>query len=139
MVPIYREAVQIKGGRGAPGRRAGFIESKVSKRNGLWIKVHDAIDEAFDKQFRKADNAMVAQFGDVFDTLHNNFRLLCDKTEAKDDKEKVLEEALRNELKGNLVLVKKMLDEGGEICRLVAWCKAYGVQPASASPMVLPQ
>ena len=83
MKPIYQETVKIKGGRGAPKRRADHIEAAVTKRNGIWIEVHDAIDVAFDALFGKVEDAMVTRFGEVFDSLHNNFKLLCADSEAK--------------------------------------------------------
>lgn len=138
MGPIYHEAAQIKGGRGAPRRRAEFIESRVTKRSGIWLKVHDSIEASFDTLFQETEQAMVQKFGEVFDSLHANFRLLCTKTEVKDEKEKVLEQALRAELKDHLKEVKGMLGDGGNIPRLVAECKAYSAQ-ASTSPLFLPQ
>jgi hypothetical protein len=143
MKPIYREAIQVKGGRGAPGRRAAFIESAVTKRNGVWIQVHDAIEAAFDNLFERAENAMVEGFGEVFDKLHNNFLLLCDDTETKDEKAKVLEKVLRKDLKENAAEVKAMLEDGGKIAELVAACKAYqDVQTAASkdpSSLFVPQ
>lgn len=125
MRPIYLEASKIKGMRGAPKQRADFVQARVTKRNGVWIQVHDSIDKAFDKLFEEAEDAMVAHFGGVFDTLHGNFRLLCESSEAKSEDEKVLEEDLRNDLKERSVRVKGMLAEGGEIASMVAACKAY--------------
>jgi hypothetical protein len=133
MKPIYVSAIQIKGGRGAPVRRAGLVENSVTKRNGIWTQVHDAIEVAFDKLFEKAEDVMVKTFGEVFDTLHNNFLLLCDDTEAKDEKAKVLEKLLRNDLKEKAAEVKAMLEEGGKIAKLVAECKAYQASQAAAA------
>ena len=133
MKPIYQETVKIKGGRGAPKRRADHIEAAVMKRNGIWIEVHDAIDVAFDALFGKAEDAMVTRFGEVFDSLHNNFKLLCADSEAKSEKEKVLEAELRDDLKEKSLQVKAMLAEGGDIAKLVAACKAYQSPPAGAS------
>lgn len=133
MKQVYRGATLIKGGRGAPRRRADHIESAVTKRNGVWIGVHDAIEVAFDKLFERAENAMVARFGEVFDALHTNFCLLCDDSEAKDDEEKVLEQALRSELREKAAEVKEMLNEGGKIAELVAACKAYKAAQTAAT------
>jgi hypothetical protein len=81
---------------------------------------------------------MVQRFGEVFDSLHTNFGLLCAKSEVRDEKQKVLEQALRAELKENLEKVKGMLGEGGDIPRLVAECMAYSAQ-ANSSPLFVPQ
>jgi hypothetical protein len=133
MKPIYLDAIKTKGGRGAPKRRADHIEGAVTKRNGIWIEVHDAIDVAFDALFEKAEEAMVTRFGSVFDSLHNNFQLLCADSEAKSEKEKVLEDELRNDLKEKSLQVKAMLAEGGQIAKLVAACKAYQTPAVSGS------
>jgi uncharacterized protein (DUF1697 family) len=133
MKPIYRDAIQIKGGRGSPVRRAGLVESAVTKRSGVWTQVHDAIEASFDKLFGRAEDVMVNTFGDVFDTLHNNFLLLCDDSEAKDEKAKVLEKLLRSDLKEKAAEVKAMLDKGGKIAKLVAQCKAYQTSQAAAA------
>jgi hypothetical protein len=132
MKPIYRDALQIKG-RGGPLKRAEFVESAVTKRSGVWTQVLDAIEAAFDKLFERAENVMVKTFGDVFDTLHNNFLLLCDDSEAKDEKAKVLEKLLRGDLKEKAAEVKAMLEEGGKITKLVAQCKAYQTSQAAAA------
>jgi hypothetical protein len=133
MKPIYQEAIKIKGGKGAPKRRAEHIEGAVAKRNGVWIEVHDAIDAGFDVLFGKFEDQMVTKCGAVFDSLHNNFRLLCDDSEAKSEKEKVLEGGLRDDLREKSLQVKAMLAEGGEIAKLVAACKVYQAPPAGAS------
>jgi len=125
MKQVYREAIQIKGGRGAPRRRAEFIESAVTKRNRIWIQVHDAIEVAFDELCARAENTMITKFGEVFDALHNNFCLLCADSETRDEKEKVLEKVLRDDLKLKAAEVKGMLAEGGMIAKRVAECKQY--------------
>jgi hypothetical protein len=133
MKPIYREAAKIKGGIGAPKRRSNHVESAVAKRNGVWIQVHDAIEAAFVDLFRRAENKMVELSEEVFDTLHHNFCLLCDDSEAKDDKDKVLEKVLRDDLKEKAAEVKVMLEEGGKIAELVAQCKTYQAAQAEAA------
>ena len=133
MKPVYLEVTKIKGGRGAPKRRAVHVEGAVSKRNGVWIDVHDSIDVGFDELFERAENHMVTRFGEVFDSLHNNFRMLCENSEAKNEKEKVLEGELRDNLREKSLQVKGMLAEGGEIAKLIAACKAYQAPPAGAS------
>jgi hypothetical protein len=45
MKPIYEDAAKIKN-RGAPLKRAEFTEQKVTKRNGVWLSVHNSIDTA---------------------------------------------------------------------------------------------
>jgi len=125
MRPIHRDAIQVKGGRGAPRRRADFVESAVTKRDGIWIQVHDAIEDAFDELFKQTENEMVEIFGEVFDALRKNFCLLCDDSKTKDDKEKVLEKVLRDNLKEKAAEVKGMLEEDGKIAELVAACKAF--------------
>jgi hypothetical protein len=133
MKPIYRDAMQIKG-RGGPIKRAGHVESAVTKRDGgVWMQVQDAIEAAFDRLFERAEEVMVKTFGDVFDTLHHNFLLLCDDSQAKDEKAKVLEKLLRGELKERAAEVKAMLEEGGKIAKLVADCKAYQTTQAAAA------
>jgi hypothetical protein len=139
MKPIYLEAWKIKGVRGAPKRRADFVQAGVTKRNGVWMQVHESIEAAFDKLSENAENAMVARFGEVFDSLHGNFLLLCEKSEAKSDKEKVFEKSLRDELGNRVTKVKEMLDEGGEITKLVAACKAYHAAPAANSQSLFVQ
>ena len=133
MKPMYLEATKIKGGRGAPKRRADHIEGAVSKRNGVWVEVHDAIERGLEEVFERDETHMVTRFGEVFDSLHKNFRLLCDDSEAKSEKEKVLEGELRNDLKEKSLQVKSMLAEDGEIAKLIAACKAYQSPPAESS------
>jgi hypothetical protein len=134
MKQIYRDAAQIKGGVGAPMRRAKFVETALSKRDdGVWVQVHDAMEVAFDNLFEFAKKTMVKRFGEVFDALHNNFCLLCDDSEAKDEDEKVLEKALRDELKEKTAEVKAMLADGGAIAQRVAECKAYQATQAEAA------
>ena len=142
MKPIYHDARQIKGGKGAPGRRAGHVESAVTRRNGVWIQLHDAIEAAFDDLFERAEKTMVNTFGQVFDSLHSNFVLLCDDSETKDEKTKVLETLLRNDLKEKVAEVKGMLEEGGKIAELVAGCKSIQASYAAGkdpSSLFMPQ
>jgi hypothetical protein len=138
MKPTYLEAWKIKGMRGAPKQRADFVHANVTKRNGVWIQVHDSIDKAFDKTFAETEDDMVARFGEVFDTLHGNFQLLCKKSEAKSPEEKVLEGKLRDDLKESSVRVKSMLAEDGEIASLVAACQAYQSPSANSQSLFLP-
>jgi hypothetical protein len=124
MEPIYEEVQKIKG-VGGPRRRADRFERLVTKNNGILLKVHDSIERAFEDLFQSYEGKMVEVFGQVFDSLHNNFRLLCAGTETKDEKEKVQEQILRKELKENLAKVKAMVEEGGIIPELVEKCKKY--------------
>jgi hypothetical protein len=133
MKPIYRDALQIKG-RGGPGNRAKHVESAVTKRDGgVWMKVQDAIEAAFDRLFAIAEDNMALTLGKVFDTLHNSFLLLCSDSEAKDEKAKVLETLLRDDLKEKAAEVKAMLEENGKISKLVAECKSYQANQAAAA------
>lgn len=124
MRPIYHKAAQIKGA-GAPAKRATLIEREVTKVDGVWLKVHDTMEAAFNELFTRLENNIVERFREVFDSIHRDFLALCSDTETKDKKQKVAEDLLREELKGNLVEVKKMVDDGGEIARLVTQCKAH--------------
>jgi hypothetical protein len=140
MKPIYRHAVLVKGNLSAPGQRAEFVQNEVSKRNGVWIEVHDAIDKAFDQVFEKAENAIVAKFEQVFDVLQLFYPSLSEDSKVKSEKEEMLEGELQVTLEKNLVRVKEMLGEDGEITRLVADCKAYQSYPAANhSSMFVPQ
>jgi hypothetical protein len=133
MKPVYRDALQIKG-RGGPANRGKYVESAVTKRDGgIWTKVQDAIEVAFDTLFANAEDNMVTTFGNVFDTLHNNFLLLCDDSEAKDEKTKLAEKLLRDDLREKAAEVKAMLEEGGKIAELVAKCKSYQDSQAAAA------
>lgn len=134
MKPIYHEALQIKNVSGAPMKRAKYVESALAKREGgVWIQVHNAIEVAFEKLLEKAEGVMVTKFGEVFDTLHSNFCLLCDDSEAKDDEERELEKALRNDLGEAVAEVKAMLADDGAIARRVAECKAYQAAQAETA------
>lgn len=124
MTPIYEQAQQMKGYR-APAKRAAFIEREITRVNGLWLKLHDAIERGFDKLLVRHANAVVESFEDIFDSIHSDFLLLCDDTDTKDEKLKVAEELLRKQLKENLLQVREMMDENGDIPKLVAQCKAY--------------
>lgn len=136
MKPIYLAASKLKGMRGAPKHRADYVQANVAKRNGIWIQVHDSINTAFDEAFEEAENTTVARFGEVFNTLHSNFLLLCEKSEATSEDEKACEKALRDELGRRVLKVKEMLDEGGEITKSVAACKAYTPVSSSSSLFV---
>jgi hypothetical protein len=85
MKPIYEDAAKIKN-RGAPLKRAEFTEQKVTKRNGVWLSVHDSIDTALDKLFSKCEDAVTAKIIELFEGLHRDFLLLCDGTEAKEER-----------------------------------------------------
>lgn len=135
MEPIYEELQKIKG-VGGPKKRADRFERLVTKNNGILLKVHDNIERAFDEVFHDYEGKMVEVFGQVFDSLHNNFRLLCAGTETKDEKEKIQEEILRKELKENLAKVKAMVEEGGIIPELVEKCKKYSVSSNSSQLFV---
>lgn len=121
---IYHKAAQIKGA-GAPAKRATLIEREVTKVDGVWLKVHDTMESAFNELFKRLENNIVECFEEVFDSIHRDFLTLCSDTETKDEKQKIAEDLLREELKANLVEVKKMVDDGGDIARLVAQCKAH--------------
>jgi hypothetical protein len=127
MRSIYNKAAQIKGS-GAPAKRAALIEREVTKVDGVWLKVHDTMESAFNELFKRLENNIVERFAEVFDSIHQDFLTLCSDTETKDEKQKIAEDLLREELKGNLAEVKKMVDDGGEISKLVAQCKAHSAQ-----------
>ena len=57
MKPIYEEAIKIKN-RGAPLRRAEYVEQRVTKRDGVWLSVHDSIDAAFDKLLKRYEDGI---------------------------------------------------------------------------------
>jgi predicted ATPase with chaperone activity len=144
MKQIYREVLQIKNVSGAPMKRAKYMESALAKReDGVWIQVHNAIEVAFDKLFENAEGIMVKKFGEVFDTLHINFCLLCDDSKAKDDKERESEKALRDVLGEAVAKVKAMLAHDGAITKRHAECKALQVAQAEAakdpSSLFMPQ
>lgn len=124
MKQVYKEALAVKG-RGAPKKRSELVERHVTKRDGIWLKVHDQIDSAFDVLFKKYEDGITEGLEGLFDGLHADFLFLCKDTEAKDEKAKVQEEILRSQLKENLAKVKEMADAGGVIPDLVARCKAY--------------
>jgi hypothetical protein len=135
MKPIYEDAAKIKN-RGAPMKRAEFVEQKVTKRNGVWLGVHDSIDTALDKLISKCEDAVTAKIIELFQGLHRDFVLLCDGTEAKEEKDKVQEAILRNQLKENLATVKTMIKPGGAIPKLVAQCKQYSASSNSSQLFV---
>ena len=124
MTDIYSKAITIKGYRG-PEKRAIAIECGVTKRDGVWLKVHDHIERGFEQVFKRAEDNIVERFEAIFDSIHNDFLLLSADTETKDKKQKLREDQLRNKLKENLVEVRSMVGESGKIPRLVAACKAY--------------
>jgi hypothetical protein len=65
---------------------------------------------------------------------------LSEDSKVKSEKEEMLEGELQVPLEKNLVRVKEMLGEDGEITRLVADCKAYQSYPAANhSSMFVPQ
>jgi len=133
---IYNAAAQMKG-PGGPVKRANFIEREVTKVDGVWLKVHDTMEGALNELFKRLENNIVEQFEDVFDSIHKDFLMLCSDTVTKDEKQKVAEDLLRKELTENLAGVKKMVDDGGEIARLVAQCKAHGAQASTNEPSSL--
>ena len=130
MKPIYEEAAKIKN-RGAPAKRAEFVEQRVTKRDGVWLSVHDSIDAALDKLLKRYEDAITKKIEGLFDDLHKDFLLLCADTEPKEEKDKVQEDIMRAELKENLAAVKTMIESGGAIPDLVAKCKQYSVSSNS--------
>jgi hypothetical protein len=50
-----------------------------------------------DELFQNNENLIVGTFGDVFDSIHRDFLLLCDDTDIKDEKQKVAEDILREQ------------------------------------------
>jgi hypothetical protein len=133
--PIYQDAAKIRN-RGAPLKRAEFVEQKVTKRNGLWLSVHDSIDTALDKLFTKCEDALTTRIIELFDGLHRDFLLLCDGTKPKEEKDKVQEDITRAVLKENLATVKAMIEPGGAIPKLVAQCKQYSASSNSSQLFV---
>lgn len=121
---VYSEVLQIKG-RGAPRTRMDTLERKVAAYNGIWRKVHDGIDLAFDKLCASLEATIIKKIGGIYDNILNNFHLLCDGTETKNEENRAMEEILREKLKENLQEVKRMLDHGGDISKLVKQCRSY--------------
>lgn len=135
MKPLYEEAIKIKN-RGAPLRRAEYVEQRVTKRDGVWLSVHDSIDAAFDKLLKRYEDGITKKIEGLFDDLHKDFLLLCDDSKPKEEKDKVQEEIMRAELKENLAKVKTMIEPGGAIPDLVAKCKQYSVSSNSSQLFV---
>jgi hypothetical protein len=133
--PIYQDAAKMKN-RGAPLKRAEFVEQKVTKRNGVWLSVHDSIDTALDKLFTKCEDALAKKITELFTGLHQDFLLLCDGTEPKEEKDKIQEDITRAALKENLATVKAMIEPGGVIPKLVAQCKQYSASSNSSQLFV---
>lgn len=94
----------------------------------MWLYVHDAIEQGFEELFQRYENLIAERFGEVFDSIHGDFLALCDDTDTKDEKQKLMKDSLRNELNKNPVEFKKMIENGGEIPRLVAQCKSHNSQ-----------
>lgn len=135
MRPIYEDATKVKN-HGAPLRRAQLIEQRVTKRNGVWLKVHDSIDSALDKLFKKYEDALTKRIVELFDEIHQDFVRLCAGTEPQDEKDKVQEDIMRTELKQNLAAVKAMIEPGGAIPDLVAKCRHYSASANSSQLFV---
>lgn len=125
MKPIYEDVSKIKGKTGAPMKRANHFERLVTKRDGVWLEVHDSIENEFEQVFKRAEERLLKAFGRIFDSLHQNFLFLCDSTDTKGEKERAQEQLLRTKLKENLVEVKALVEECGQIPELVAKCKAH--------------
>lgn len=128
MKPVYEEVRQVKSkskSQPLPKLRLELLERRIAAVGGVWRKVHDSIDKAFDALFELWKTTMVIRIGESFDTVHGNFMMLCEDTETKDEHQKAMEEALREKLKQNVREVKKMLGKDGEIAKLVEECKAY--------------
>ena len=53
---------------------------------------------------------------------------MCDNADTKDEKQKVAEDILREQLKENLAKAKAMVDEGGVVPELAEKCKKYSSQ-----------
>jgi hypothetical protein len=137
MRPVYAEATRLKRDRGAPLKRAEFIEQRVTKRDGVWLKVHDSIDATLDKMLKECEDVITKKIEELFDELHNDFLLLCAGAEPKEEKDKVQEEIMRTKLKENLATVKTMIEPGGAIPDLVAKCKQELVEHARGTAWVL--
>lgn len=129
MQEVYAEIRQIKGS-GAPKKRVDEFERRVTRVSGIWIKVHDGIEAEFDALFAKYELALVKRVGEIFDSLHMKFNLLCDESVPKDDEEKAMEEVLREKLQESLVKAKAMVEAGGVIPSLVEQCKNYSTAQA---------
>jgi hypothetical protein len=135
MKPIFADAIKIKR-HGAPLKRAELVEQRVTKRNGIWLNVHDSIDTALDKLFKKYEDTLTKGIIALFDELHQDFLRLCAGTKPKEEKDRVQEEITRAALKENLATVKAMIEPGGAIPKLVAQCKQYSASSNSSQLFV---
>jgi hypothetical protein len=135
MAPIYADAIKIKK-HGAPVKRAELVEHRVTKRNGVWLNVHDSIDTALDKLFKKYEGIVTKEITTLFDGLHQDFLRLCAGTKPKEEKDRVQEEITRTALKENLATVKAMIEPDGDIPKLVAQCKQYSASSNSSQLFV---
>lgn len=83
MGPIYKRVSKIKGIPKAPKKRIAEFEKLVCKPSGVWMKVHDGIEEAASKLFRAVFTELHDELNKIFDGIHAKFNLLCEDTVAK--------------------------------------------------------
>lgn len=134
MLPIYRNVQQIKGGRGSVKKRIREFERQVCKGSGVLIKVHDAIEDAFDKLFEQELSSLGGKLQKIFDSIKESFGLMCDDAVAKTPPERQNELLLINQLKKALIKAHELAD--GPIKELAEECKTYAAKNEEVSLFV---
>jgi len=136
MVPIYAQVCQIKGGRGAPQRRAELFASKVSRVSGVWLDVHDLVERALNKLFVQHLGKLSEDIDQVIDGIHDKFNLLCEDTAAKSQEEKEQELELRAQLQRSVIKANELI--AGPVRQAAEECKNYGSKKEQESLFVEP-
>ena len=133
MAPIYAEVHPLRG-KDAVARRIALFSKRVAKMSGVWMTVHDSVENAFHALIAEHLARLELELIKVFDSIHAKFNLICEDTVVKDEAEKRQEEKLRAKLAGNLIVVKELMD--GPIRQAAEICKNHSKQKAETSLFV---
>ena len=87
------------------------------------MKIHDTIEDAFDKLFQKELADLGTRLENIFDGIHWSFNMMCEDTVPKSDIEKQQEAALIMRLNKALIKARELAD--GPVKTLALECKNY--------------
>lgn len=100
------------------------------------MQVHDAIEDAFGRAFKRELTELGEKFDKVFDGINKSFGLMCDDAVAKTNIQKQQEAALICQLNKALTKARELAD--GPIKELVAECKNYGAVKDEKESLFVP-
>ena len=123
MTELYQETFEIKG-KGSVARRIQELENQVGKYGNVWMKYHDKIASNFSAMLSKHIDELRIHIVDIFDTVHQSFRRMCDDTSNQSEEEKAAEQDFIEEI--TKVEIKARGEVEGRMQKLADECKNYG-------------